>query len=254
MVTHIYPSSSDFENLSALRTEASQEANVFDYSGVVVPKPWGEEYLWFQNSSVAIWMLHLKLGCGTSLHCHARKRTSLVVIQGNILCSTIDDRYLLKEGEAVVLEPCVFHSSTAISENDVFLMEVETPPLKGDLLRFRDAFGRAGKAYESSSQYSRELEKYDYQPLESIRHGGASFGFKEMTLRYSSFKGKLDFQNGLIPGGISIPLLGRLVFGKQIVADAGEAVASSEIPLESCPESIPPVELLQIISPTHLNS
>lgn len=250
MVTRIYPGTSDFENLSALRTESSQEANDFDYAGVIVPKPWGEEYLWFQNSSVAIWMLHLKPGCGTSLHCHARKRTSLIVMQGRILCSTIDGRYHLTEGEAVVLEPCVFHSSKAVSENEVFLMEVETPPLKGDLLRYTDTFGRAGKAYECSSQYSTELGRYDYQPLDSIPHGGGMFDFKGVSLRYSSFRGKLDFHNGLLPGGVCVPLLGRMVFGKQTVADIGEAITSSEIPLEYCPESIPPVELLQIL-PSH---
>jgi hypothetical protein len=198
-------------------------------------------------------MLHLKPGFGTSLHCHARKRTSLIVMQGRILCSTIDDRHNLTEGEAVVLEPCVFHSSKAVSEGDVFLMEVETPPLKGDLLRCTDTFGRAGKAYENSSQYSTELAKFDYQPLESIPHGGAIFDFKGVTLRYSSFRGKLDFQNGLMPGSVSIPLLGRMVFGKLMVADIGEAISSSEIPLESCPESIPPVELLQIL-PSYSNN
>jgi len=247
VVNHIYPSASDFENLSALRTESSVEANDFDYSRVVVPKPWGYEYLWFQNSSVAIWMLHLKPGCSTSLHCHARKRTSLIVMEGNVLCSTIDDRYHLKEGEAAVLEPCVFHSSQAISKENVFLMEVETPPLKGDLLRSKDAFGRSGKAYESSSQYSTELEKYDYQPLESIRQQEGTFNFKNVILSLSSFNGKSDFEDGLISGGISVPLLGRIVFGKQTVADIGEAITSSEIPLGACPDSIPPVELLQIV-------
>lgn len=150
-------------------------------------------------------------------------------------------------GEAVVLEPCVFHSSQAISDENVFLLEVETPPLKGDLLRSKDAFGRAGKAYEKSTHYSTDLEKYDYHPLETIPHGGSSFNFKKVILRLSSFSGKSDFENGLISGGISVPLLGRIVFGKQTVADIGEAIESSEIPLGTCPESIPPVELLQIV-------
>ena len=38
-----------------------------DYSGVVVNKPWGYEYLMFQNHEVAIWMLYIKKGCSMSL-------------------------------------------------------------------------------------------------------------------------------------------------------------------------------------------
>ena len=38
----------------------------FDYSKVIVKKPWGYEYLVFENEFVAIWMLHIvrKRGAG----------------------------------------------------------------------------------------------------------------------------------------------------------------------------------------------
>ena len=62
VVTRIYPSAVDFENLSRLRTESSDEADRADFSGVVVVKPWGYEYLWLQNPSVAVWVLHLNEG------------------------------------------------------------------------------------------------------------------------------------------------------------------------------------------------
>ena len=130
MVKRVFPGPSDFENLSRVRTEASNEANDFDYSQVVVRKPWGYEYLWFQNSFVAVWMLHLTAKCATSLHCHTRKRTSLVVLRGSVQCSTIDDRYALPAGTAIVLEPCAFHSTEAVSADGALVMEVENPPLK----------------------------------------------------------------------------------------------------------------------------
>ena len=37
----------------------------FDYSKVVVKKPWGYEYLIFENESVAVWILYLKEGALT---------------------------------------------------------------------------------------------------------------------------------------------------------------------------------------------
>jgi mannose-6-phosphate isomerase-like protein (cupin superfamily) len=246
VVKRVYPNTSDFENLSHLRTEISSEANHFDYSQVVVHKPWGYEYLWFQNSSVAVWMLHVTAGSATSLHCHARKRTSLIVMAGEVVCSTFDDRYRLKTGEAVVLEPCVFHSTQAVSEGGAVVMEVETPPLKGDLLRFRDNFGRAGKGYESAQQYSTDFSAFDYQPLPKINHGGMPFVYKSLRLRFCVFQCQEDFHSKLLPSGMVVPFLGRVVFGRNVVADIGQALSSRDIHLNKCPAAFPPVELLQI--------
>src|SRR4051812_24274210 len=123
VVKRVFPSSADFENLSRLRTEMAPAANEFDYSGVVVRKPWGYEYLWHQNAAVAVWVLHLNAGAATSMHCHARKRTSLIVLAGTALCSTFDDRYPLATGQAVVLEPGVFHTTLA-GAGGCCLMEV----------------------------------------------------------------------------------------------------------------------------------
>jgi len=246
VITRIFPSTSDFENLSRLRTEVSQEANQFDYSKVVVRKPWGYEYLWYQNSSVAVWMLHLTKGCATSMHCHARKRTSLIVMAGTVECSTFDERHRLGAGRGVVLEPCVFHSTQAISERGAFVMEVETPPLKGDLLRYRDNFGRAGKGYEGQQQYSTDFDEFYYRPLPNIDHAGQPFDFLDVRIQLRPFQCPQDFNQDLIAGGIVIPFLGRIAFGRDVIADIGEALPSCNIPLKSCPAAIAPVELLQI--------
>ena len=249
MVKRIYPNSSDFENLSRLRTEVSTEASSFDYSRVVVRKPWGYEYLWHQNAAVAVWMLHLTAGCATSLHCHARKRTSLIIMSGAVVCSTFDDRYPLGPGQAVVLEPCVFHTTMAVSPGGAFVMEVETPPMKGDLLRFRDNFGRAGQGYEDARQYSTELAGFDYAPLQGIRHGGAPFAFKETRLQCRSFQSEADLAAHLVPGGLVVPLLGRLTAGPRVVADIGEAVPCHSVTAGGFPPAFPPVELLQVCQP-----
>ncbi|HRH10614.1 MAG TPA: hypothetical protein PLU73_03830, partial [Bacteroidia bacterium] len=92
MIYKVYPSLNDFENLSRLKVESSDFANNFDYRNIVVNKPWGYEYLWFQNEKVAIWFLRVTKGQATSLHCHAKKRTSLIVLDGEVQCTTIDDK------------------------------------------------------------------------------------------------------------------------------------------------------------------
>lgn len=246
MIPRIFPSTADFDNLSRLRTEVSTEANLFDYSKVVVRKPWGYEYLWFQNASVAVWMLHLTVGSSTSMHCHARKRTSLIVMSGTVECSTFEERHRLGAGEGVVLEPCVFHSTRAVSDEGAFVMEVENPPLKGDLLRYRDNFGRAGMAYEGQQEYLTELSAFFYHPMATIDHKGRPFNFRDVNLQLRTFQRPEDFTVGLMPGGLVIPVLGRIAFGSRVVADTGEAIAGCDLPLASCPSAIAPVELLQI--------
>jgi mannose-6-phosphate isomerase-like protein (cupin superfamily) len=165
MINRVFPSLSDYENLSRLRVESSEFANDFDYNEIVVNKPWGYEYLWYQSETVAIWFLKITKGKSTSLHCHAKKRTSLVVLKGLATCSTINDKFNLAPLDCIVLEPCVFHTSAAITE-DIYLLEIETPPMKGDLVRMHDNYGREGSGYEKANDYSRDLDKFEFHPYD----------------------------------------------------------------------------------------
>lgn len=182
MVYKVYPSLNDFENLSRLKVESSDFANNFDYRDIVVNKPWGYEYLWYQDKKVAIWFLRIDKGQSTSLHCHAKKRTSLIVLSGTVQCTTIDDKYQLNTMEAVVLEPCVFHSSMATSEEGAFIMEIETPPMKGDLVRMHDAYGRQNTGYEKTNEYSKDFHAYEYFPFEEANYDGWKFKDVEILL------------------------------------------------------------------------
>jgi mannose-6-phosphate isomerase-like protein (cupin superfamily) len=246
VIARIFPSNSDFENLSRLRTEDFLEANLFDYSKVVVRKPWGYEYLWYQTPSVAVWILYLKPGSATSMHCHSRKRTSLIVLSGSVECSTFDERHRLDVGKGIVLEPCVFHSTLAISDNGSYIMEVETPSLKGDLIRYRDNFGRVGKAYEGHDQHSTDFSRFNYRPLESFAHHGKLFVFHDVKIRIDTFHGIEDFSSKLVRGSLAVPFLGCIEFNSRIFASIGEAFPSDAIPWKSCPAKTAPVEILQI--------
>jgi mannose-6-phosphate isomerase-like protein (cupin superfamily) len=164
MIAKVFPSAADFENLSRVRTLINTEANTFDYTRCVVNKPWGYEYLWYQDDKIAIWFLYLGHSKATSLHCHAKKRTSLLLVHGKAISSTLENRYKLSPGDAIVLEPCVFHSTISISEQGIYVLEIETPPLKADLVRLKDAFGRQGIGYENAQEYSQDFSRYHYIP------------------------------------------------------------------------------------------
>lgn len=245
MVIKVYPSATDFENLSQIRTEASTYANEFDYSNVVVNKPWGYEYLWYQNPSVAVWMLYVENERATSLHCHLRKRTSLIVVSGQVVCSTLEDRYKLLVADSIVLEPCVFHTTQAVSNEGAFVIEVETPPMKGDLVRLKDNFGREESGYEKESQYSNDLSAYSYRPYkqesETSAHVFGGLDFKLHSVKDLDAVVRICADKLLV-----IPLLGRLTAGRNILLETGEAVHPQSLNFSNLPTLFPPVELMVI--------
>lgn len=127
-----------------------------DYRDIVVVKPWGHEFLIFENSDVAIWFLHIQKGHATSMHCHPNKKTSLLLLKGFALCNTFFNRNYLNGPDAIVIDKGVFHSTNSLSPEGVYLIEVESPPDKGDLVRLDDQYGRKGKGYEGLSEMKKE--------------------------------------------------------------------------------------------------
>ena len=57
MIKRIFRSKSDIENLSRLRTAVPHSKDAFNYRGIIVNKPWGYEYLMYENPEVAVWVL-----------------------------------------------------------------------------------------------------------------------------------------------------------------------------------------------------
>jgi len=221
VIRKIHPTSADFDNLSRLKTDPGEAVSAQDFSAVVVKKPWGYEYLWFQNASVAIWVLHLLPGQATSLHCHIRKRTSLIVADGQVVCSTIGSRYRLGVADAVVLEPCVFHTTQAISDEGACVMEIETPPMKGDLVRMKDSFGRAGQGYEDKSQYETNLGEFEYQPWPGAECEGCSV--RSLKAQIRRITNQNQWQSVKERSSVVMPVSERLRVGPKM-ADVGEAV------------------------------
>lgn len=124
-----------------------------DFKDILVKKPWGEEYLLFENKNCAIWVLYIKYMHNTSMHCHINKKTSLICIDGQVSCNTLSTNNILNPLDALILEKTVFHQTNSITKKGSFILEIETPVNKFDLVRINDEYGRRGKDYENKKFY-----------------------------------------------------------------------------------------------------
>lgn len=121
------------------------------YINTVVKKPWGYEYLAYENENVGLWFLHISKNQSTSLHCHPQKTTGLILLDGEAEVSFISDKRTIKSLDKVMIRRGLFHSTKALSDNGVSIFEIETPKDKEDLVRLNDMYGREHKPYEDSS-------------------------------------------------------------------------------------------------------
>jgi len=130
------------------------------YDKNVVKKPWGYEYLAYQNDKVGLWFLYIAEGQQTSMHCHPNKTTGLILLDGKATLSFLGDSFNLKpvsettmmgDVSKTMIRKGLFHSTKAISKQGAFVFEIETPVQKHDLVRLEDKYGREGKPYEDST-------------------------------------------------------------------------------------------------------
>ena len=117
------------------------------YKNIVVTKPWGYEYLAYENEEVGLWFLCIKKNQQTSMHCHPKKTTGLVVLDGEVEVSFLADSKKLTAPNKVMIRRGLFHSTKALSE-EALIFEIETPKEKHDLVRLNDSYGRAKSTYE----------------------------------------------------------------------------------------------------------
>ena len=132
----------------------------------IVPKPWGWEYCAFDNGLSAVWILHIARGRKTSYHCHPKKRTQLIALHGEVLFNGSP----LRELDTVVVQQGEYHQTAVgefetASQDGAFVMEIEEPSDKGDIIRAEDAYGREGKPIEAETiSYAGDLLKLTAKP------------------------------------------------------------------------------------------
>ena len=130
------------------------------YLNKTVKKPWGYEYIIYNDSSkIAVTFVHIKYGHKTLLHCHPSKKTAFIVLEGKALVQIgiyKENKKIYNSLSRLVLRPGLFHSLESVSKKGLYALEFETPYDRNDLLRFKDKYGRKSKNYEGS-QHTKKI-------------------------------------------------------------------------------------------------
>ncbi len=130
------------------------QKNIYLKSKVI--KPWGEEHVVYQNKNfLGITLLKIKYNQNTSLHCHPKKKTGFILLEGTAkiqLGLWAQDSKIYKSPSKLMIRSGLFHSIKAISKKGLIALEFETPVKKNDLVRFEDSYGRSLKPYEGKNK------------------------------------------------------------------------------------------------------
>lgn len=138
----------------------------------LVHKRWGKEYPIYENKHIQIKHLFINQDHCTSLHCHPKKKTGLLVLKGLIKLEFLNDHRFLEPGDKIMIRQGVFHRSNAILESELF--EIENPVDQNDLVRLEDKYGRS-QGYETITE---EIE------IESIINKKSVFGDVEVEHKF----------------------------------------------------------------------
>ena len=195
-----------------------------NYNINLVKKPWGYEYLAYENDLVALWFLYIKHTHSTSLHCHPNKTTGLILLDGKAEVSFFNNTNRLLPTSKIMIRKGLFHSTKSTDEKGSWIFEIETPVNKQDLVRFRDNYGREGKPYEDDSHEIPKLEDCLW-----IEDQPKNYPFANCILEVKNIKKITDFL--AIEDSLNIIFLkgGLLADYGSCVAAPGDIIQSSVI-------------------------
>lgn len=199
------------------------------YDDRIVNKPWGHEYLLFENGQVAMWYLFIRRGECTSMHCHPRKKTGLIVLSGSATVRFLNNSSPLRAPANMMLRAGLFHQSAADLGTDVALIEIESPVDKMNLVRLDDAYGRQNTAYEPLSA-TRPLDATCLRLPQPVAGATPSFSLHERQLRLHRHDDVRELMPRVVAGDIVVVLEGGLFTddGEPILT-AGDAVSAATL-------------------------
>lgn len=198
------------------------------YNDVVVKKPWGHEYLIYENENLGIWFLHIEEGQATSMHCHPKKNTGLIVLDGFAEVSFLKNKIPLKGVDKIMIFRGRFHSTEALSKGGAFILEVECPQDKHDLVRLHDAYGRENKPYESKKFESPKDDSCIWfeDPKDDKDN---SYDFCNCNIKVETISDVSELQNRFYDEAIVI-LRGGLISNKNDpIVQSGDVIAGHTI-------------------------
>ena len=94
------------------------------YESTVVKKPWGYEYLVYQNDKAALWFLHINKDQQTSMHCHPNKTTGLILLDGEAELSFLSESKVIHAVSKTMIRKGLFHQTKAISDVGISVFEI----------------------------------------------------------------------------------------------------------------------------------
>lgn len=159
----------------------------FDYSRYLITKPWGEEFLIFQTKKIAVWLLKIHSKKSTSLHCHNYKKTILFPLSGELIVSSFLKNYKIKK-KPIIINKKTFHQTFNYSNKSKYLIEIETPNLKNDIIRFRDNYGRIRNDFKEESLNNSKINKFY---LKKVKKN--SYTFKKKTFKIEVNKNNIEY-------------------------------------------------------------
>lgn len=204
-----------------------------------IKKPWGYEYLLFQNEHVAIWHLFINAYQQTSLHSHPNKKTGLIVLDGAAKVSFLDGEHKLFYGEKIMIRTGVFHRTSSMTESPLHLFEVENPVNKNDIVRMEDSYGRSHSSEMGRSGFNVEPININNSTIGRCRIFRKTLDdkyFEEYKTEFDNFiitSGYIKYLNNNVagPGDIlSYKNLNKLVSKFQL-NDQIEGIAIKAIPI-----------------------
>ena len=198
------------------------------YSDVVVNKPWGHEYLVYENDHVGLWFLHIKDRQKTSMHCHPQKNTGLVLLKGGATTSFLNDSVEMEGLRKLMIRRGLFHSTMGVGKDGANIFEIEAPKDKADLVRLEDTYGRKGLPYENS-KHEKDRDK-ECLWIENPSPGKSNFYYfcgceiiAESVLDKSSLKNKCD-------DDLFIFLEGAIISdNNDLIAQPGDVISGSTL-------------------------
>ena len=128
------------------------------YVSNLVEKPWGYEYLAYENEHVGLWYLFVEKDQKTSMHCHPRKNTGLVLLKGSATTSFLNNKIEMNSLKKLMIRRGLFHSTMGTSNDGAHIFEIETPKDKKDLVRLEDSYGRKLTPYEGKNKELKKTE------------------------------------------------------------------------------------------------
>lgn len=173
-ITEAFPSAIDKLNIKNKKSDKK----FFNYSKYLITKPWGEEFLIFQTKKVSVWVLKIDSKKYTSLHCHLHKKTILIPLSGELNVSLLLKKYKIKK-KPIILNKSVYHQTYNSSDKNQYLIEIETPNLKNDIIRFQDYYGRSQNNFKNKSLNNSNKNNFY---IKKIKKKNYMFGKKKIFL------------------------------------------------------------------------